>query len=374
MPQLIVSTVGTSLLINGQPEDIRQRLNALTNKKAADLAANNNLQYIDTQAAARQDGLLRASLAEARKMSAEINGLAAIYQNQLPQGGGHHHIFLQTDTYQGEKAVDILMAWARGQNMSCDRKTIGGLNTDSLGSFKAALSELARWCFDETASWGRQYKIIFNLTGGFKGVQGFMQTLGMLCADEVVVFFDGAKELLRIPRLPLDIEAAVKNTMRDNISLFRRLALNMEAPEADCRDLPETLLESYSSGRYVLSLWGDMLWQKYRAEIYREKFIKDSPWPEKIIFQPSFLEDAQRVLANQAQHTAQLNERIDDLMGYLYTNHDKNPTRLNFKILQGRPRPDCTHEFYAWSDDSAYRCYCVLQDGVCTVKHLAEHL
>lgn len=48
-----------------------------------------------------------------------------------------------------------------------------------------------------------------------------------------------------------------------------------------------------------------------------------------------------------------LNERIDDLVRYVYGNRQQLIRRLDYKSLQGNPRPPATHEFDAWADGSA---------------------
>jgi hypothetical protein len=57
-----------------------------------------------------------------------------------------------------------------------------------------------RWCQDTLPGYRESgYHIVFNLTGGFKSIQGWMQTLGMFYADEIVYIFETGKELLPGP-------------------------------------------------------------------------------------------------------------------------------------------------------------------------------
>jgi hypothetical protein len=83
---------------------------------------------------------LQATLVDVKKMNAEINGIAAIYEDSLPEGTSDKHIFLQTDTYMGKWAVDILCEWAETKKIKHECKTIPALNTASLENFISAIS------------------------------------------------------------------------------------------------------------------------------------------------------------------------------------------------------------------------------------------
>jgi len=61
------------------------------------------------------------------------------------------------------------------------------------------------------------YRVIFNLTGGFKSVQGFLQSIASLYADEAVYVFETASELLRAPRMPLRLDM---NVVKENITSY----------------------------------------------------------------------------------------------------------------------------------------------------------
>jgi hypothetical protein len=45
--------------------------------------------------------------------------------------------------------------------------------------------------------------VVFNLTGGFKSLNGYLQTVAMISADRCAFLFEGAPELMEIPRLPV---------------------------------------------------------------------------------------------------------------------------------------------------------------------------
>jgi hypothetical protein len=91
-------------------------------------------------------------------------------------------------------------------------------------------------------------RVTFNLVGGFKSLQGYMQTLGMLFADESVYVFEGERELLRIPRLPLDIDSSCRKTMEENLLLFRRLSFASEGVSStECAGLPKCFSSAWTA-------------------------------------------------------------------------------------------------------------------------------
>jgi CRISPR/Cas system-associated protein Csm6 len=66
--------------------------------------------------------------------------------------------------------------------------------------------------------------VVFNLTGGFKSVQGFLQAISSFYADETIYIFQFSSELLQIPRLPIKLDT--QGIIDENLTIFRRLGLN----------------------------------------------------------------------------------------------------------------------------------------------------
>ena len=246
---------------------------------------------------------------------------------------------------------------------------IKDLRTDNVETFHAGLSDLVTWCHETLPGYrASQYKIIFNLTGGFKSIQGFMQTLSHFYADEAVYVFESGKELLRLPRLPvhLDPEGAV----RDNLTVFRRLDKHLEVNEADLVNIPETfLLRMQGIAGVGISAWGEVIYQQNRDRIYAER-LWESP-SSRIVYGPKFADSLANLSGGQMK---QINERIDDLAACLELG--QCPDRLNLHTVRGNPKPPSSHEIYAWSDGSAKRIFCHYQDSgsVMVLDNLGDHL
>lgn len=174
-------------------------------------------------------------------MSAELNALIKFYDGQYPLSVVRdYHLLLCTDTWLGEAAAHLVATWLRQHgcnNVEVRRQK--DLQTAQINAFQLALSDLIQWC-EETLPVYRaaQYHIVFNLTGGFKSVQGFLQTLAMFYADEVVYIFESGTALLHIPRLPIRMDA--EDTVRNHLTTFRRLAYDLQVE--DVSGIPETML------------------------------------------------------------------------------------------------------------------------------------
>jgi len=370
--RLMVSSCGTSILSNGADQATRSLLIQLANKSAAELDAQQK-KRIDALAAERAQFLASSSLSDVWSGSAEISGIAAFYGRDFASGKGDQHIFVHSDTYQGALCASLLAEWCHSKNMAVETARIPGLNTADFASFSAAMTDLAQWCIERIAPERSPHcRVVFNLTGGYKSLQGFMQTLGMFYADEIVYLFEGAKELLRIPRLPINIDAGALDEIHANLRLFRQLSYNMKVSEQEISNISETMLFSLD-GEHSLSAWGAIFWDRYRQERYGVELLP-SPLPERIVYGPDFIKQAEQRFKGLPKYTFELNERIDQLARFLLSNQLLNPKGLTFKGIKGNPVPGSTHEFRAWSTYGGWRIFCHFEGAVCHIDTLREHL
>ena len=141
------------------------------------------------------------------------------------------------------------------------------------------------------AQYAPSHRIVFNLTGGFKSLLGLMTTLGAFYADEVVYVFESGNDLIRIPRLPIKLDNGL---ITDHAALLLRMAHGDYRTAAETALLPAALLEPAGEDRYGLSVWGELIWGKFREGvltkdvlelpclIYESSFRKDFHQLEKI--------------------------------------------------------------------------------------------
>jgi len=331
----ILSTCGTSLLTFQAKPSVRTILNRTANKKALELTPEEK-QVIDEIVALRKKELKDGDVRSGRKMSAEINGLMGFYEGDPNTGTGNTHYFLRSDTYQGEMAASLLLGWMKHNDLHSQEISFSGLSTRDLPNFNSAMSDLVKWCHETLPGYRKSsYQIVFNLVGGFKSLQGLVQNLGMFYADKSIYIFEGSESLLVLPRLPVNLEQGFADTIKNNLSLVRRLSL-MDIPSVQCKAIPSVMLFSIDE-KSTLSTWGELLLSQFKEKEYsREAF--DPP-----VEQIEIAQDAKKTLANATPgQIHNFNERMDDLARYLATGENIN--RLDFKKLRGDPMPPCTHE------------------------------
>jgi putative CRISPR-associated protein (TIGR02619 family) len=353
---LLVSTCGTSLLTNGASPDDRAWLTKSANDVEVDAA---RLTQIVN---ARREGLKAADETTRRKMSAELNGIGAVLDRYKPKQ--LFHLLVHTDTEQG-KATAYLVQEVLGNQTSL--VSAGGLRTHDLASFRAALADLTKQLEALVQSYRAQgWFVVFNLTGGFKSLNGYLQTLAMISADRCVFLFEGAPELMEIPRLPLRF--AEIDELREHAALFRRLAVGYTVRTDDAKGVSDLLLMEVD-GEVMTSVLGDVAWARHRATLFAEKL--QPPLSTKV----RVADTVKKVFAGlEAAQKVQVNEALDEFSAYV--DHGRTlPKSRPFKTLLGDPVPGSTHELYASSDGATGRLFGHYDaSGVFVFDRLKGHL
>lgn len=353
---LLVSTCGTSLLTNGASDDDRLWLTQIANDVGVD---STRLTSIVDE---RRAGLRAADGPTRRRMSAELNGIGAVLDRYKPRQLSH--LLVHTDTAPGKATADLVQE-ALGNQTSL--VSAGGLRTNDLVSFRAALADLTRQLDALVRSYHEQrWFVVFNLTGGFKSLNGYLQTLAMISADRCVFLFEGAPELMEIPRLPVRLSEI--GDLREHAALFRRLGVGYIVRADDAKGAPDSLLMEVD-GEVTTSVLGDVAWARHRATLFAEKLL--SPLSTKV----RVADAVQKVFAGlEAAHKVQVNEALDEFSAYV--DHGRTlPKSRTFKKLRGDPVPGSTHELYAWSDGAAGRLFGHYDAGGAFVfDRLAGHL
>jgi len=349
---LFVSTCGISLLSNGATTTERELLTRTANFLADEFIGPEKL-VVDNRMRLQADTLMISSLIEARRLSAELNGILGSYGGVFPPRSSDLHILLHTDTYQGEVVATALAEWLRSKNLNANVQLVHELTTRTVSDFRAGISSLIQWCEESLPGYREQkYRIVFNLSGGFKSLQGFMQTLGMFYADELVYIFENNTEILRIPRIPIEISASIHQTLRKHLRVFRQLGRPGSTLSKDpLRDIPETLLFELD-GEVELSTWGRLAWERSKSELYREQIL--DPLSANLTFSAEVRHQAASL---QPDSIATFNERMDDLSHYLDSERKIAIQRLDFKQLKGNPCPPSTHECDLWANRGAWRAF-----------------
>jgi putative CRISPR-associated protein (TIGR02619 family) len=223
-------------------------------------------EMVDTLKQRAEAKLANADIAQRRIASAELNGIYGIYQNQLTQGQQDIHYLIATDTYQGLTTAQIVENFLRNQGIvNVTTYTPPGLTTASSQAFAWGIDELLEWLENNLRPLQEQshYQINFNLVGGFKALQGYLNTLGMFYADELTYIFEGTNNLISIPRLPIDIDS---KAIAPHVALMARLAANTPISAQELPDLPETIVTTLD-GEALLTTWGKLIWNRVKGEL-----------------------------------------------------------------------------------------------------------
>jgi hypothetical protein len=243
--------------------------------------------------------------------------------------------------------------------------TAAGLRTDHFPAFREALAELTveieKWIPAPKPGW----TTLFNLTGGFKSVNAYLQALGMLYADRCVFLFESASALMEIPRLPVRLADA--DEVRAHIVVFRRLAYGYPVTEGEVATVPDSLL-LVDDDQVATSVWGDVVWGRVRKTLLGEALL--DPLSPKLVVKDAVnkafegLAEDRRVLVNAALDA--LSAHLDGVRPLLQSN--------TFKKLQGKPAPPATHELYVWSDGGAWRLLGHFETDRFVADSLGPHL
>lgn len=352
--------------VAGRDSELRQWIIKNSNKLESDFTSDEKTKLDGLVGEARRK-LLGADLKGVQKLSAELNALVEMYGTQISQPGTDTHYLLHSDTYMGAKAAEVLKDWLETFGFSVQPlHVIQGMTTNNSEDFHWGVSELAEFCDNWIRPLRGQSRVVFNIAGGFKAMQGVLNTLGMLYADELIYIFESGG-LIRIPRLPITMDA--EGSIGSHLSVFRRMFLGIPATRKQTEGIAEALLWPEGNG-YILSGWGEVVWIAAREKYYAQKLL-ESPIDE-IQFGPKF----ERSVMNSGldDRLARINERIDDLARFVLSNGQANLNRLDLKPLQGGIKAPCTHEIDALASRAAPRIYLEIRGSQFILHELGKHL
>ena len=273
MPRFILSTVGTSILTNlidrRNPTEANwwNTLRDSANLKLDELDPETK-KVIDTLAGRALEKLLKDDAATNRRISAELNGIYGIYGGTLPSNSPDQHWLITTDTAQGQKTGELIQDFLTDQKFTVSIFTPEGLSTKDTESFTTGTKELIPWLEDTVPGYGR-FHVIFNLVGGFKSLQGYMNTFGAFYADEVVYIFEAqTADLIKIPRLPIQIDDTV---IQNHLVQFALMDAGKLYLAHELKGIPETLLEFVEDNGETYA--GLSAWGQFDLESDEEGFI-----------------------------------------------------------------------------------------------------
>ncbi|MGF1979759.1 MAG: CRISPR-associated protein [Nostoc sp. CmiSLP01] len=308
MRRVIISTIGTSLLTNqinrANPgeKDWYSRLRDAANLNAEKTPADVK-QIIAVLKQRADEQLSGAKISDIRRASAELNGIYGIYQENLSQGKEDIHFLIATDTAQGTTTAKIVEDFLRKQGLNnTSIYSPSGLSTASTEAFSLGIDALIVWLQDTIPPLKEnKYKIYFNLVGSFKSLQGYLNTIGMFYADEIIYIFEGEKsELITIPRLPIAVDISLIKPYKLQLAL---LDAGAGLSISETQGIPETMLAEVD-GQMTLSTWGQLIWNQCKNNLLSEDLL---PFPG-LEYQDSFKADYNQ--EREAQPRVKLQETL----------------------------------------------------------------
>lgn len=366
MPNFVLSTVGISLLINRATPEMRRILNKNANIRA-DLPGS-LLDEALALAAQAAELLRNGEVQNNRDLSAELNGLYGLYDNQLARGDGDMHYLITTDTVLGRLAAEIVSGYLREQGLHVDTYYPHGFTSDNPQAFAQGIKQLIAWCEDTLPGYQDSgYRIVFNLTGAFKSLQGYLNIVGMFYADAITYIFEGSRSLLTIPRLPIRVDVEALRAARVPLAL---LAQGHVIPTADLDNLPGGLLDVDAQGMATLSDWGLLTWNRARVELLSAELLSFPRMDYAETLRKEFK-------AATTQQRVALQETLAKVASLLET-HCGDPAvlkrdgGLQYNVYSGR-KTGAGEPIGHFRLDQGRRVSCVASNGRLLLRHFGEH-
>ncbi len=336
--RLIITSVGTSLLTRHAEKEEREALTRCANSREGDCP--NDITAIISQLHDKALNQLKSSdVGDIRRASAELNGLIGICNGRLPSGHDDMHFLIATDTAQGKATAKAVKEYLSQCGCIAEIFTPCNLSTCDASHFSEGVKALLKWC-DETIDGYRKsgYEIVFNLTGGFKSLQGYLNTIGMFYADRIIYIFESASsELIEIPQLPITIDHSV---FKSHAVEFALLDAGKEFGSGAFSDVPASLLDELD-GKLIFSVWGELMWAKSKKELlsrellpfpflsYDGLFVRD--------FNQNNIQNARVKLQETLAKISKLLEQANGSTGPLKSDGGLQYEDYNNHLLQGKP-------------------------------------
>lgn len=290
MPKVVISTIGTSLLTqqidraNPLEKDWYSKLRDTANLSLEQIPLD-VLEVINVLKERANTKLEQGNIKQVRLASAELNGIYGLYQEQLEQGRQDMHWLIATDTAQGSETAAIVSAFLQKKGLVAQVYTPKGLSTANTQCFADGIDDLLIQL--DTMTQGYE-QICFNLVGGFKSLQAYLNTIGMFYADEIIYIFEGVNsELIKIPRLPIKVD---ESAIVPYTSQFALMAAGKEVDRSELVGIQEALVYGVEN-EVTLSNWGKLVWNQVKYHLLSNELLTFSG----LEYQSTFVNDYKNI-------------------------------------------------------------------------------
>ncbi|PZA07713.1 MULTISPECIES: putative CRISPR-associated protein [unclassified Meiothermus] len=245
MSTVILTTVGTSLLMNARRE--------------AKVADHEIMEYLSR---------------DPKSASAETNSLLRIRQR------GDSVVLLHSDTPEGERAATLLELYLQDQKVECRKVRIVGLAYEAQGFVDYGLKHFVQTLAAEIRRAKREQKeVIINATGGFKAEIAYATALGLVFKVPVYYIHEKFGDVVTLPPSPFGWDSeliAWNHEFFDWIDAELRPKREVESRAAGLPEALRVLLEDFELDGQVytsLSPLGQAYLEAFRGELEQAQTI-----------------------------------------------------------------------------------------------------
>ncbi|MBD2516408.1 putative CRISPR-associated protein [Nostoc sp. FACHB-973] len=307
MQKLVITTVGTSLLTNQidrtcyEEDSWNEKLLETANYSDEKMLNSEDIISIIEELKSRAGNQLAGDIEDVRQASAELNGIYGLYDKKLEQAKLDHHCLIYTDTAQGRYCALMLEKFLKSKGINNILLLYSeNFSTDSDEQFMQGIANLVPILKKKILDQYKGYRICFNLVGGFKAMQGYFNTIGMLYADEIIYIFEGSNKIIKIPKLPIIIDQPQVKEYAIQLAVMDvgKVPISWES----ANKVPKSWLK-FTGQEVELSVWGKLIWNECKNELLSQDLLN---FP-KLITRLEYYKD---YLKNDYDNTSDVNKRI----------------------------------------------------------------
>lgn len=374
MGRLVISTVGTSLLINQIDREyessdyIRLRNTANCSNDEVDKYHEDVATIIQTLKE-RAEEKLSGDIDDIRAASAELNGIYGLYDEEIEQGKSDTHLLITTDTAQGLIAAEIIEIFLINQGLtSTSTYYTPGFSLNESETFAEGIANLFTYIKEIITSFKKnQYTICFNLVGSFKAIQGYFNTIGMFYADEIIYVFEGSNDIIRIPKLPVEVKQSSIEPYKVQLAMM------------DVGDVPKIWQEAQrvpsdwvlvDGQEMTLSTWGKLLWSQCSDFFLSQDKPLDFP---NIYYEQTFIDDYKNDRNKRTEDRINLQKTLARSASLMIKNADGISSLRTDGIIRLRKYEGKHKTIDHFDLPKDRRVSCVTKNGNLYLRHYGEH-
>lgn len=374
MARLVISTVGTSLLTNQIDREFEEawyiRLRKTANCSSEEISKHHeDVEEIIQTLQTRAEEKLNTSIDDIREASAELNGIYGLYDNNIEAGKSDTHLLITTDTAQGLIAAELVETFLKNQGLTnTSTYFTPGFSLNESTTFAEGIANVFNYLEEVILSSKKnQQKICFNLVGSFKAIQGYFNTIGMFYADEIIYVFEGSQEIIKIPKLPVQVDKSIIEPYKVQLAMMDVGDVPKSWSEAQKVPLDWVLLDGQEM---TLSTWGKLLWSQCQDYFLSQDKPLDFP---HIYYEQSFLEDYKNDRNKRAEYKIDLQKILARSAGLILKNVDgisalRTDGIIRLRKYEGKHK---TIDHFDLPKDR--RVSCIAKNGNLYLRHYGEH-